>query len=147
MAAPSRSAAGHSRRPNPQEPCFGLEIHELLPEVRVGRAAGQRLRLLRVMWLTAKADAGRGRLASSTVAVSWRAALQKSERDTRASRLIPLHPERLEAAVASLEQVCREFITRELAYDAALASLDLSVLYLEASRSAEVRDLAVSMGR
>jgi len=54
---------------------------------------------------------------------------------------------RMEQAVAGLEQVCREFTARELAYDAALASLDLSMLYLKAGRTAEVRELAVGMGR
>src|SRR5205085_11394852 len=68
---------------------------------------------LRAMWLTAKADAGQGRM---------------------------------EEAVAGLEQVCREFTACELAYDAALASLDLSVLYLKSGRTAEVRDMAVAMG-
>ena len=87
----------------------------LLPEVReMAVQQANELDLLRVMWLTAKADAGQGRI---------------------------------EEAVAGLEQVCREFTARELAYDAALAALDLAVLYLKENRTAEVRELAVAMGR
>ena len=52
---------------------------------------------------------------------------------------------RVEAAIAGLEQVCRSFAERELPYDAALASLDLAVLWLAAGRTAEVRELAVGM--
>lgn len=54
---------------------------------------------------------------------------------------------RTEEAVAGLEQVCREFTARELPYDAALASLDLAMLYLKENRTAAVRNLAVTMGR
>ncbi len=53
---------------------------------------------------------------------------------------------RTEEAIAGLEQVRKEFTTRELAYDAALSSLDLAVLWLEAGRTAEVKELAVAMG-
>jgi transcriptional regulator with XRE-family HTH domain len=49
-------------------------------------------------------------------------------------------------AIADLEQVRQSFTARELAYDAALASLELGVLYLEEERTAEVRNLARSMG-
>jgi len=52
---------------------------------------------------------------------------------------------RVAAAMASLEHVCQGFEDRELPYDAALASLDLSVLLLECGRTAEVRELAVGM--
>lgn len=91
------------------------EAATLLPEVReMAVAQANELDLLRVMWLTAKADAGQGRT---------------------------------EEAVAGLEQVCRGFMAHELPYDAALASLDLAVLYLKESRTAEVRSLAVAMGR
>jgi tetratricopeptide (TPR) repeat protein len=91
------------------------EAAALLPEVReMAVQQANELDLLRVMWLTAKADAGQGRM---------------------------------EEAVAGLEQVCREFAARELPYDAALASLDLAVLYLKESRTAAVRDLALAMGR
>jgi transcriptional regulator with XRE-family HTH domain len=48
-------------------------------------------------------------------------------------------------AVASLEKVRQDFTARELPYDAALASLDLAVLWLEAGRSAEVRNLTRAM--
>jgi transcriptional regulator with XRE-family HTH domain len=51
----------------------------------------------------------------------------------------------VEAAIAGLEQVCQSFEDRELPYDAALASLDLAVLWLEGGRTAEVRELAVGM--
>ncbi len=51
-----------------------------------------------------------------------------------------------EEAIASLEQVRQDFTARELPYDAALSSLDLSVLWLKAGRAAEVRELAVAMG-
>ena len=44
-------------------------------------------------------------------------------------------------AIASLEQVSREFTQRNIPYDAALASLELAVLYLEEGRTAEVRRL------
>jgi transcriptional regulator with XRE-family HTH domain len=52
---------------------------------------------------------------------------------------------RTSEAVASLERVRQDFTARELPYDAALASLDLAVLWLEAGRTAEVRDLARTM--
>ena len=52
---------------------------------------------------------------------------------------------RSEEAMSSLEQVCRTFTEQELPYDAALASLDLAVLWLEAGRTADVRELAVGM--
>jgi len=48
-------------------------------------------------------------------------------------------------AIAGLEQVTRDFTVRELPYNAALSSLDLSVLWLKAGRTAEVRELAVAM--
>jgi transcriptional regulator with XRE-family HTH domain len=51
----------------------------------------------------------------------------------------------LERAVEGLEQVRRDFTTRGLPYDAARASLELAVLYLENGRSAEVRALASTM--
>jgi transcriptional regulator with XRE-family HTH domain len=53
---------------------------------------------------------------------------------------------RTEEAIAGLAQVGRDFTARELPYDAALSSLDLSVLWLKAGRTAEVRELAVAMG-
>jgi transcriptional regulator with XRE-family HTH domain len=52
---------------------------------------------------------------------------------------------RPEEATAGLEQVRRDFAGHELPYDAALASLDLAVLWLEAGRTGEVRELAVEM--
>lgn len=54
---------------------------------------------------------------------------------------------RMEEAAAGLEQVSRSFMDRELPYDAALSSLDLSVLWLKAGRTTEVRELAVAMGQ
>ena len=54
---------------------------------------------------------------------------------------------RTEEAIAGLEQVSRDFMDRELPYDAALSSLDLSLLWLKAQRTAEVRELAVALGR
>ena len=53
---------------------------------------------------------------------------------------------RTEDAVAGLEQVRGEFTAREMAYDAALSSLDLAVLWLKAGRTGEVKDLAIAMG-
>jgi transcriptional regulator with XRE-family HTH domain len=53
---------------------------------------------------------------------------------------------RSDEAVAGLEQVRRDFTVRELPYDAALSSLDLAVLWLQAGRTAEVKELAVAMG-
>jgi tetratricopeptide (TPR) repeat protein len=50
-----------------------------------------------------------------------------------------------EEAISGLEQVVRDFTVRELAYDAALSSLDLSVLWLKEGRTAEVKKLAVAM--
>jgi len=47
-----------------------------------------------------------------------------------------------EEAVAALEQVSRDFSMREIPSDAALATLELAVLYLEEERTAEVRRLA-----
>ncbi len=46
-----------------------------------------------------------------------------------------------EAEVA-LEQVRRDFTSRGLPYDAALAALDLAILWLESKRTADVRNLA-----
>jgi hypothetical protein len=54
--------------------------------------------------------------------------------------------DRAAEAVAGLEQVTRDFEARELPYDAALASLDLAVLWLKEGRMAEVKRLAVAMG-
>ena len=70
------------------------------------------LDLCRLLWLSAKVDAGQGR------------------------------PEQ---AIAILEQVQRDFTARGLPYDAALASLDLALLWLEQRRTAEVRELAMGM--
>ena len=53
---------------------------------------------------------------------------------------------RTEEAIAGLEQVQKEFTIRELAYDAALSSIDLAVLWLRTGRPAEVRELAVALG-
>jgi transcriptional regulator with XRE-family HTH domain len=53
--------------------------------------------------------------------------------------------DRREQAMAGLEQVRRDFTARGLPYDAALASLELAVLYLEEGYAAEVRNLARAM--
>lgn len=50
-----------------------------------------------------------------------------------------------EEAEAGFQQVRREFHARDLPYEAALASLELAVQWLEAGRTAEVRGLAVEM--
>jgi tetratricopeptide (TPR) repeat protein len=52
---------------------------------------------------------------------------------------------RREEAISALEQVRRYFTTAEIAYDAALASLELAILYLEEGRTAEVGRLAEEM--
>jgi tetratricopeptide (TPR) repeat protein len=52
---------------------------------------------------------------------------------------------RKEEAIASLEQVRRDFATRQLPYDAALSSLDLAVLWLEIGRTSTVREIAWTM--
>lgn len=52
---------------------------------------------------------------------------------------------RKEEAILGLEQVRRDFTTRGLPYDAALASLELAGLYLEDGRISEVRNLARAM--
>lgn len=52
---------------------------------------------------------------------------------------------RKEEAMAGLEQVRREFRARELAYDYALASLELAVLWLEQGRTADVRAVSRQM--
>ncbi len=44
-----------------------------------------------------------------------------------------------------LDRVRREFLSREIAYDAAVATLELAVLYLEDGRSAEVRTIAAEL--
>ena len=49
-------------------------------------------------------------------------------------------------AVAGLEQVRQEFTALGLPHDAALASLELAVIYLEEGRTADVRSLARAMG-
>ena len=48
-------------------------------------------------------------------------------------------------AAAALDQVRREFLDRRIAFDAAVASLELAVLYLEDGRSAEVKTLAAEL--
>lgn len=48
-------------------------------------------------------------------------------------------------AIAALEQVRQDFTARGLAYEVALTSLDLAVLYLQEERTVEVRNLACSM--
>ncbi len=52
---------------------------------------------------------------------------------------------RLEEALPALEQVRRYFTTKGIAYDAALASLEVAVVYLEESRTEEVKALAREM--
>jgi transcriptional regulator with XRE-family HTH domain/tetratricopeptide (TPR) repeat protein len=52
---------------------------------------------------------------------------------------------RRDQAERKLEQVRAEFTSRRLAYDAALASLELAVLWLESGRTAEVRELSLGM--
>jgi tetratricopeptide (TPR) repeat protein len=52
---------------------------------------------------------------------------------------------RREQARAALEQVRRYFNARRIAFDAALASLELAILYLEEGRTAEVQRLAEEM--
>lgn len=52
---------------------------------------------------------------------------------------------RREDAVLAFEQAQRAFTAREIAYDAALVSLDLAVLHLEEGRTREVRSLARQM--
>jgi tetratricopeptide (TPR) repeat protein len=50
-----------------------------------------------------------------------------------------------EKAVSLLDQVRGDFTALHLPYDAALSSLDLSVLFLEAGQTRKVRELAVAM--
>jgi tetratricopeptide (TPR) repeat protein/DNA-binding XRE family transcriptional regulator len=52
---------------------------------------------------------------------------------------------RQDQAVAALEQVRRYFNANRIAYDAALASLELAVLYLEEGRTGEVKRLSEEM--
>jgi len=52
---------------------------------------------------------------------------------------------RLEAAIAGLEQVRKDFTDRALPYEAALSSLDLALIWLKAGRRNEVRNLALAM--
>jgi transcriptional regulator with XRE-family HTH domain len=54
---------------------------------------------------------------------------------------------RKEEAIAGLEQVNLDFMAHQLPYEAALSSLDLAVLLLEAGRTAEVRNLAFTLKR
>ncbi|MFL6258922.1 MAG: hypothetical protein ACJ76Y_04350 [Thermoanaerobaculia bacterium] len=51
-----------------------------------------------------------------------------------------------EEAAGGMDQVRQDFTARGLPYDAALASLELAVLYLEEGRMVEVRNLARTMG-
>jgi tetratricopeptide (TPR) repeat protein len=53
--------------------------------------------------------------------------------------------ERREEALPALGQVRRYFTAKQIAYDAALASLELAVLYLEAGQTREVKSLAEEM--
>jgi hypothetical protein len=52
---------------------------------------------------------------------------------------------RLEEAVAGLQLVRRDFLDHDLPYTAAVASLDLAIVWLRAGRTAEVRELAAEM--
>ncbi len=52
---------------------------------------------------------------------------------------------RREEALQALERVRRYFTSEQIAYDAALASLEVAVLYLEAGRTGEVKRLAEEM--
>jgi len=52
---------------------------------------------------------------------------------------------RMEEAVAGFERVRQDFTARGLPYDAALVSLDLAALWLEAGRSREVWEIARAM--
>lgn len=54
---------------------------------------------------------------------------------------------RIEHALALLEQARREFENRDMAYDVALALLEMSALLLEQGRTAEVRVLATGLVR
>jgi len=54
--------------------------------------------------------------------------------------------ERTEEAVSGFQRVRGEFTARDLPYNAALASLDLAVLWLKAGRTREVGELALAMG-
>jgi tetratricopeptide (TPR) repeat protein/transcriptional regulator with XRE-family HTH domain len=49
---------------------------------------------------------------------------------------------RTEEAIATLREVCDEFLEREIAFDAALATLELAVLLAEEGRTEEVKALA-----
>jgi tetratricopeptide (TPR) repeat protein len=44
-----------------------------------------------------------------------------------------------------LDRVRREFLSRDIAYDTAVATLELAVLYLEDGRAAEVREIAAEL--
>jgi transcriptional regulator with XRE-family HTH domain/tetratricopeptide (TPR) repeat protein len=52
---------------------------------------------------------------------------------------------KIDAAIESLEEVCREFRRRGHAYDFALEALDLALLYRQKSRWPEIRELAEQM--
>ncbi len=52
---------------------------------------------------------------------------------------------RRDDAVVGLESVCQEFTARNLPYDAALSSLDLALLWLEAGQTAKVRQISITM--
>jgi tetratricopeptide (TPR) repeat protein len=52
---------------------------------------------------------------------------------------------RRDEALSALSRVREEFVSREIAYDAALVSLELANLHLEEGRTAEVRNLARQM--
>jgi tetratricopeptide (TPR) repeat protein len=52
---------------------------------------------------------------------------------------------RRDEALMALSRVREEFVSREIAYDAALVSLELANLHLEEGRTAEVRNLARQM--
>ncbi len=58
---------------------------------------------------------------------------------------IDARQDRTAAARAGLEQVRRKFSDLDMPYDAALASLDLAMIWLEAGQTVEVRKLAVEM--
>ncbi len=52
---------------------------------------------------------------------------------------------RREEAISTLEAVREAFTSRTMAFDAALASLDVAMLFLEAGRTGEVKALAEEM--
>jgi tetratricopeptide (TPR) repeat protein len=133
-----------------------LQLIDQAREVSRGGAAAGRLLLQKEFVLCLMEDyegalAVLEEAAAAAVLPKLRSLVLEQANDLDLCRLLWLEAKidagqgRKEKALAALEQVQRDFTVRRLPYDAAQSSLDLSLLWLERGRTAEVRELAMGM--